>query len=224
VTNAITVFENSRPQQTREEWLIEVVDALRINFVAAGHPLPERLGVTCGWPSSGGLRRSTRTVGECWSARASADGTTEIFISPYLGDGLGAAETLIHELVHAAGMMGHGREFSRLATAIGLSRPWRTTTATSILRERLNAIVSGIGPYPHASLIPDGQSQDDPEQRPAGPGQEEENLCRPHRKDKARLLKVFCPKAECHGYKVRITATWLAVGFPTCPCGTRMVR
>jgi len=33
------------------------------------------------------------------------------------------------------------------------------------------------------------------------------------------MLKVSCP---ADGYTVRTTAKWIAVGFPTCPCGTEM--
>lgn len=43
--------------------------------------------VTCGFPSSGGmLGRKRRTRGECWHKAASADGHSEIFISPVEGD------------------------------------------------------------------------------------------------------------------------------------------
>ena len=36
-------------------------------------------------------------------------------------------------------------------------------------------------------------------------------------KQSTRMLKVLCPSC---GYTLRTTARWLAVGFPTCPCGT----
>jgi len=34
-----------------------------------------------------------------------------------------------------------------------------------------------------------------------------------------RMLKCECPKCE---YLVRVTAKWLAIGTPVCPCGTKM--
>ena len=57
-----------------------------------------------------------------------------------------------------------------------------------------------LGPYPHAALTA-GLSSGKPKQG-------------------TRMLKVECPE---DGYTLRTTAKWLAVGVPTCPCGTEMV-
>jgi hypothetical protein len=186
--------------RNREEWLTRLLILLRPFFAKIGHPLPDHVRVTCGWPSKGGLSRSRRTVGECWPPAASDDGSTEIFISPCLGDALQVAETVVHEAVHATGAMGHRKSFSRIARAIGLRRPWRATRATLELRARLNGLISKIGPYPHATLNAE---------------------LMPHKKDSTRLLKLFCPE---DGYIVRTTEKWISVGMPLCPCGTRMER
>jgi hypothetical protein len=39
----------------REAWLAAVVEHFKRDFKAHGYPLPDRLRVTCGWPSRGGL-------------------------------------------------------------------------------------------------------------------------------------------------------------------------
>ena len=229
MVNAISVYEPPQTCQTREEWLTRLINVLRSRFEQIGHPIPVQLRVTCGWPSKAALGRHQRRVGECWSPKASADQTTEIFISPSLGEAIEAAKTLVHELVHAGGARGHRRSFSRVAKAIGLRRPWTSTSASPELTERLNALISEIGPYPHAQLgRPMFPSPESPEERedlddienPKELEETEENdLCGPARKDTTRMHKVVC--ASC-GYTVRTSAKWIATGLPTCPCGTRM--
>jgi hypothetical protein len=194
-------YKNRESIHTREEWLMRLVLALRPSFDLIGHRLPDQVRVTCGWPSKAALSRTgRRRIGECWPSMASADMAVEIFISPCLGEAIDAAETLVHELVHACGAMGHRGKFPQIAKAIGLQKPWRATRATLRLKERLNALISRIGPYPHAAL---------------------DWSMTPHKKDGTRLHKVVC--ASC-GYVARITEKWLSVGLPTCPCGTRMQR
>ena len=76
----------------------------------------------------------------------------------------------------------------------------RSTHAGPSLRERLNALIAPLGPYPHAALHAAQLRQS---------------------KQRTRLLKVVCPPC---GYIVRVTQWWLTHGFPVCPCGTEMVR
>jgi hypothetical protein len=194
----ITARAGTSCVSTREEWLIGLVHSLRPAFDVIGHSIPERVRVTCGWPSRAALARSGRVIGECWYPAASADHTAEIFISPCLGDAIGAAETLVHELIHAGGARGHRGKFPAIAKAIGLAKPWRATRATPELRERLNALIWKIGPYPHATL---------------------DASMLPRKKDGTRLHKLVCPAC---GYTVRTTARWIRVGMPTCPCGMKM--
>jgi hypothetical protein len=186
----------------REEWLTRLMNALRPSFEKIGRPIPERVRVTCGWPSTAGLGHVRRRVGECWPASASADGTVEIFISPFVDDAIEVAEVLVHESIHATGVEGHRGHFPRIAKAIGLSKPWRATHATQLLRDRLNSLITeiGVGPYPHAKLN-------------AG--------AFPYKKDGTRLHKLVCPE---HGYTVRTTQKWIDFGLPRCPCGLQLVR
>jgi hypothetical protein len=187
------------PDIYREGWLMAFKDAIQSDFARLGYPLPERLRMTCGWPSARAFGLQRR-IGECWAPTASADGTTEIIISPSLDDPIEVAAVGVHELIHAAVGTGCGHEgaFKRLAVQMGLQGPMRATHAGPALRERLNALVQALGPYPHAKLDAQGR-----------------------KKDGTRLLKCEC--ITC-GYTVRITRRWIGVGLPVCPCGTRMAQ
>ena len=85
---------------TREDWLNAMVACLRPHFAAHGATVPERLRVSIGFPSHGGLSLKRRRTGEHWGEACSADGHHEIFISPLLGQAE-ACSTLAHELTHA---------------------------------------------------------------------------------------------------------------------------
>jgi len=181
----------------REQWLCGLVDALRSTFAELGYPLPERIRVSCGWPSKSALSSKNRRIGEAWSQRCSADGTHETFLSPVLADPVEVGAVLVHELVHHAVGVEHGHKgpFRRCALAVGLTGPMRATTAGPALAERLHRLAESIGPYPHAALV-------------AGDGR---------KKQTTRMLKVLCPDCGCI---VRMTRQWLDdAGVPTCACG-----
>lgn len=186
---------------TREQWLEKLALALATAFAAAGKPLPERIRMSCGFPSKSALARKAKRIGECWYSHTSADKTCEIFISPLVADPIEAGAILVHELCHAAlgPGFGHKAPFRALATALGLEGSMSATVASQGLKDRLTKLVAKIGPYPHAQLMAtDGG-----------------------KKQSTRLLKVECPDCGC---VVRMTAKWLdSVGAPTCGCGEQMV-
>jgi hypothetical protein len=74
---------------TREDWLAQAIAELRSVFSALNHPLPDNIRVACGFPSSNARSAKNRAVGEHWSAKASADQTHEILISPVIDDPVG---------------------------------------------------------------------------------------------------------------------------------------
>ena len=187
---------------SREAWLGHMVDALRPEFAGHGYPLPERIRVSCGWPSRSALSGKAKRIGEAWSHRCSADGAHETFLSPVLADPVEVGAVLVHELVHhAVGVdAGHKGPFRKLASAIGLVGPMRATTAGDALRGRLHAIAEQLGPYPHAALSGDNG----------------------RKKQSTRMLKVTC--ADC-GCIVRMTRQWLDnAGAPRCACGGAMAE
>jgi hypothetical protein len=181
--------------KTREEWLLKLIGLLRPMFEAAEKPLPEKIRVSVGFPSRAALAKRKRVIGECWIPKASADNVHAIFISPCLGDSMTAAETLVHELAHAALPPGiaHKTPFAALAHRLGLVGKPTETNAGPELMARLNVLLTKIGPYPHSQLTPSDT----------------------RKKQSTRLIKVEC--SQC-GYTCRITRKWLtAVGAPLCP-------
>ena len=176
---------------TREEWLQAALDELRPEFGSRSLSLPAVIRTACGFTSAG---RRGRVIGECWSPKASADAATEILISPTLDDGREVLAVLIHELIHASGIQGHGKAFGRAAAAMDLDGPNKATVPGPGFDARYAPIIDFLGSYPHAKLL---LAQDKPKQG-------------------TRMLKAACPSC---GYTVRLTAKWAALGLPTCVCG-----
>jgi hypothetical protein len=184
----------------REAWLTAGVQAITPMFKEHGYTVPDKIRVSCGWPSIKALGRASRRIGECWSTRNSGDSTWEMFITPGLADPVRVLGVLVHEIVHAVVGLecGHRGAFRTCATKLGLEGKMTATTESAELVKRLNAIIEKLGPYPHAVLKGSGK-----EAKPQG----------------TRLLKVMCNSC---GYTVRITNKWIDRGLPVCPCGCEM--
>lgn len=137
-------------QLSRQSWLeAAVLKAIPI-FQRHGYTVPE-LRISCGFPSTG-IRGSR--VGECWPTHISADGVNEIFISPLIDDSVEVIGIILHELVHAVDncKSGHGTNFKKIATAIGLTGKMIHAYPDEELTVVVRAIVNEIGPYPHKQL------------------------------------------------------------------------
>lgn len=184
----------------REDWLQQMIDLLRPDFDKIGSPLPEKIRVSCGFPSKSALAKTKRRIGECWGVESSEDKSFQVFISPFLKEGGEVTATLVHELVHTAVGVDckHRGSFPKVAKAIGLEGKMTETVAGETLKTRLDELIGTLGDYPHARLV--ASHKPTPQT--------------------TRMRLVKCP--EC-GYQVRTTKKWLAVGVPTCPCGTEMV-
>ena len=180
--------------KTREEWLVAATNLLRSDFEAVDAEIPEKVHVTCGWPSKGGRPGKKQAVGECWKPECSEGGYTEMFINPTIGEGVEALEVLTHELVHTAvgTECGHKGEFRTVAKALGLEGKMTSTSAGEDLLVRLRAIEKELGTYPHAKLTPT------------------------HKKTQStRMLKILC--GSC-GWSARTSQKWIDLGLPTCAC------
>ena len=186
--------------ETREQWLLGGIAALRTVFRDAGHAIPSNVRATCGWPSKSALARKKQRIGECWADTMSEDKHFEIFISPSLSDPARVLDTLAHELVHASvGLEAkHGKVFRHCALAIGLEGKMTATHAGDKLSARLHALADELGAYPHGAL----------HGKDATTGE---------KKQTARMIKVEC---SCCGYVARTTAKWLEHGAPLCPDDT----
>ena len=176
---------------SREDWLQSAVAELRPVFDSHSFPLPEKIRVTCGFPSSR-AKSNHKNIGEHWSPSASQDGTHEILISPVIDDVFDVFGILVHELCHAAtDGDGHGREFAKIARAMQLEGKLTATTIGQDFKDTFESLVSGLEEYPHARLNVSGRKV-----------------------QKTRMLKASCPVC---GYTIRLTSKWANLGLPSCP-------
>lgn len=182
-------------EETREQWLGCALAIIRNHLRdTAAVTVPDTTKVSCGLA---GGRIGAKRIGECWNTIASAEGFTEIFISPVLSDVTGRSgvlATLVHEAIHAAvGVeVGHRKPFQRAAIAAGLEGKMTATTANDKLMDMIAVWSSDLGHYPHAAMSTLGR-----------------------KKQSTRLVKVSCK--EC-GYTLRTTQKWLDKGIPLCHC------
>lgn len=142
----------TKPKITREQWLNAFAAEARPHFKRVGAPLPKNIRCSIGFPSSG-IR--SKVIGQCWTTKVSTDGHAEIFIRPSLqSDSSRVADVLTHELIHAAlGIEeGHGKEFKRVAHALGLGGKMTATIATDEWHEWADPILKKIGKLPGADL------------------------------------------------------------------------
>jgi hypothetical protein len=190
--------------ETREQWLGCALAIIRQYLhEKADVIVPDTTKVSCGLA---GGRIGAKRIGECWNTVASAEGFTEIFISPVLSDVTGRAgvlATLVHEAIHAAvGVeVGHRKPFRDAALAAGLRGKMTATEADDLLMDMIAVWSSDLGKYPHAAMSTKGR-----------------------KKQSTRLVKVQCDNADC-GYVLRTTKKWLdKCGTPICTCNGLQMR
>lgn len=136
----------------REGWLVAAIHALDDEFFAGrGHKIPIKIQVACGWPKA-----SRKATGQCWSPSASADKTTQMYVSPTQDSPVKVLDILLHEMIHAAVGCEHGHKgpFRTVAKSFGLMGKMTETYAEegSDLEALLIGISDQLGPYPHAAM------------------------------------------------------------------------
>jgi len=201
------------PHPNRESWLNDVAGRLRPAFAQMGAPLPERLRIVIGFPSTG---RRAKATGECWDSAASADATFEILVRPDLAEAEGAlalpvAAALARELVHAAvGIQaGRGPAYRKVAHSIGLVGPMRATSPGPAFLALIAPVLDAAGPLPHARLEADREALAAAQDAGDAP------ITTSPRKQANRHVKCACPTC---GYVVRTARKWIdQVGPPHCP-------
>lgn len=140
--------------KTREEWLKAAIVQLDEVFIKPNQQtLPERLGVSCGFPKS-----SAKAIGQCWSPEVSEGQTIEMFISPVLSDAVSVLATLLHEMAHAVlGIkVAHKGPFVKLIRSFGLEGKPTATYAKegTDCYNNLMKISVALGTYPHSAMVP----------------------------------------------------------------------
>ncbi len=183
---------------TRESWLLAAVEMLREDFEKVGATIPDKVRVTCGWPSTGGRPGKKQVLGQVWPPSCSEDEHFEVFVNPMIAEPTEALAILVHELVHTAVgcELGHKGAFRTTAKALGLDGKMTATTAGEVLMVRLREIEKKLVTYPHAKLTP--------------------LINKPQ---STRMLKVTCPNCQ---WSARTSRKWIDLGLPTCACGTKM--
>jgi hypothetical protein len=165
---------------TREQWLNKIVTQARPMFKAAGKPLLKNVRVAIAPPRGRG-----NSIGTCWSSECSKDGGCEIWVSAELNDPMRIADTLVHELCHAAlpTGTGHKKPFADLATAMLLEGKPTATVASAEFKRVWKPILKKIGKYPGVAFsAPTGAKQG------------------------TRLIKAEC---DCCGFVFRTTQKWI---------------
>ena len=119
----------------REDWLTAAASEAAPAFHLEGTPLP-KTRITCGFPST--WTPSKQTTGECWSDKASADGTSEILISPTLADSGAVFAVLLGQLCAAA---------KADPVRMGLDQHGGLADA------RWDSVIEELGVYPHVAIV-----------------------------------------------------------------------
>ncbi len=142
---------------TREIWLNNLIDEFRAPFTQRQRDLPDRIWISVGEPPT----RERTHIGRCYYGPQSQDGNCHIFIAASLIDPIRVSGTVAHELTHVVTpSAGHGKEFRRLATSLGLEGPMRATTEGPGFVRLVTPILDRLGPYPHAQLTTSSKKRD----------------------------------------------------------------
>lgn len=193
-------MSNEIKYATREEWFVEAIRQMRGFFETANLALPSQLHISCGLPSRGAFSETRQVLGECFHAMASTDGVHQIFISPLIEDGLGAAGVLLHEAVHAClpPDAKHGPQFKAACGKLGLTsgKPKSASPGPELTKTLEDVILNRLGKYPHAALIPPGRKEGE--------------------KGKGRMLKIACSNGH-EEYVLRGSRKVINLGLPLCP-------
>jgi hypothetical protein len=192
---------------TREEWLHRIAEVLTTRYAGQDVAVPDRLQLSCGFPSTRALSKKKRRLGECWYATAAKDGVNQIFVTPLVDDALEAAGIVAHELLHAAlpEGAGHGKEFRAAMKKVGLTGHPTSAGPGEDLNKWLEERIKELGPYPNGAI--------DPMAVRTGP-----------KKQTTRLVKIWCPENKDHkDYILRGTKRALEIGVPTCPACKKLM-
>ncbi len=137
--------------ETREAWLKAAATFLTPTVEkASGTTIDKGLQIFVSWPL-----RSTQAGGQFFPKAYAKEAKVEhVIVSPVLGIDR-VLDVLLHELVHAALPKhdGHAGEFKRVAEAVGLVGPMRSSKAGADLEKTIAELLKKLGPYPHHVMV-----------------------------------------------------------------------
>ena len=184
------------------KWLQDALPELQKRvFGPAKLEIPKKLRLNVGMmPGKSGAKN--KTLGVCYKAKVN-NGVSLITLNIASPDAMETSERILdilcHEIIHAIDDLenGHGKEFKKMAEAIGLAGPMRATTATPELTKTLSKVVKSIGAFP------------------------EKPITLTQRQDKNRMLKLICEGTEdvvCN-HIIRASAQQIEnIEFNSCLC------
>lgn len=144
-----------KPLESRESWMMRAIPFLKERMIKAGSPDFANPLVSMSLPSKGAFMGKRQRIGECWDKKAAKSGKqSTVLISPILEKPVDILAILLHELIHSAlgGKEGHGKNFKRLALAVGLEGKMRATVAGVELTAWLTDLAKTLGPFHHDPL------------------------------------------------------------------------
>lgn len=146
----------------RETWLNLMIDKATPIFDKAGFKISDirgKLKVSCSMMV--GQRKSSKfgAIGQHLPAEWNKEKNHEMLISPTLENGVEVVAILIHEMCHAIQrhmygniVKAHGKEFRKIALAVGLQGKMTATTESPALKIIIENWINEIGKYPHAKI------------------------------------------------------------------------
>lgn len=160
--------------QTREDWLQAAIAYLRPRYdtmprkakkgeQAETYTLPpkDKLHAIISWAKGGGKK----VIGQCFPVTWTQDGSTYVLVVPTIEDPVQVLAILVHELIHALGIMNHGKDFKYVATKLGLEGKMKSTVPGEAMTAELKKLAAELGPLPHIALVPPPKPTKDTEGR-----------------------------------------------------------
>ena len=151
----------------RETWLNLMIDKSVPLFDEAGFKISdirEKLKVSCSFIQGSRGSKLKNAIGVHYNPSVSADGFHEMMIQPSISDSVQAVGVLIHEMVHSIqthlyhdkngflNVKPHGKEFRKIALAVGLEGKMTATTESPKLKAIIQKWIDELGEYPHAKM------------------------------------------------------------------------
>lgn len=171
---------------TREDWLHKGKQLIDTHLFSKIKTTTKEVQISVGFPLGSRGNGNNKTIGQCFIKEVASDNMPHIFITPSIDDASRVLDILSHELIHAYGHKGHGKDFRQVAIGIGLTGKMTATVASDKMKDTFKHWLDNeLGKYPHGKLDASMVGR---------------------KKQATRLIKVSC--SGC-GFTMRTTAKWI---------------